>query len=182
MGWKTFSDWGSVISQVAPGREPLPSPTIHCFKHGSPWVCQHLWNWMVQRCSSELTKLTRFRIPCCPKVWHFSWKLSWAEIVSSEETILRDTSCQQMHKINWDKVQILTDVVQSHGGLMLWCWVCCLRRSLVEPLSLFQVSPYWLLQNKHCTLFSHFCLFFLKAKTLFGFLSVSETGTNVGLS
>ena len=32
-----------------------------------------------------------------------------------------DTSCWQMHRINWDEAQILTDPVYSSGDLRLRC-------------------------------------------------------------
>ena len=44
-----------------------------------------------------------------------------------------------IHELNQDKAQMLTDIVQGYGSLILRCWVEFHRRGLAVPVSLFRM-------------------------------------------
>ena len=86
-----------------------------------------------------------------------------------------------MHKMNWDKTQMLTDAIQSYGGLMLSVLP-------MEGASLVAQGMHCLckgsLQRKLFSLFTFFFFFFfffMKVKILLEFLLVVKMGTNVDL-
>ena len=93
---------------------------------------------------------SKYRFPCFLKVEHFYDIFRKVKELEVKKQLLWDVSCQWMHRINQDKARILTDTVQSYGGLMLsvdpregacYChsWSRCQWLTTKQTLNLFSL-------------------------------------------